>query len=434
MQTPTARLLELLELLQARPLDDGRRDRRPPRDRPAARCAATSPRCRSMDIPVEGQRGVGGGYRVRPGYRLPPLMLSDDEAVVVVLGLIAARRQGLDSGDGAADGALTKIHRVLPDLLRRRVEALETALGFTASPRVGRAGHGRHRPAARRRRPPRPPRPHRVPGVLGRADATGAEPLRAGRPLGAAGTSPRTTTCATTCARSGRPDAPHDACSTRRRLSRARGVRRGGAREPVARARARGATRSRCCSISPSTARRGGSRRRSRSSSRRTRDAAADARRLARLDGRHAREPRCGFRSSRRTSSGRASASSPTRGSASLGREPVSGVLTPLSAYLLGCRPTTTTAPLRRDARANRDRILEAARVVVRDGGSRRLGRGDRPARRRRDGDALPALPHQARPRRRRPRGLARRLRRGRRARPRRGGPVDRLQPASSSA
>ena len=39
-----------------------------------------------LGIPVEGQRGVGGGYRIRPGYRLPPLMLSDDEAVVVALG------------------------------------------------------------------------------------------------------------------------------------------------------------------------------------------------------------------------------------------------------------------------------------------------------------------------------------------------------------
>ena len=69
------------------------------------------------------------------GYRR--LMLSDDEAVVVVLGLIAARRQGLDSDSGSVDGALTKIHRVLPDPLRRRVEALETALGFTATPRAG---------------------------------------------------------------------------------------------------------------------------------------------------------------------------------------------------------------------------------------------------------------------------------------------------------
>ena len=72
---------------------------------------------------------MGGGYRLRPGYRLPPLMLSDDEAVAVVLGLVAARRLGLDAGGEHPDGALEKIHRVLPATLRRRVEALETTLG-----------------------------------------------------------------------------------------------------------------------------------------------------------------------------------------------------------------------------------------------------------------------------------------------------------------
>src|SRR6185503_20893443 len=124
MQTPTGRLLELLELLQERPLTTGRE---------IADQLAIDPRTvrryiealHELGIPVEGQRGVGGGYRVRPGFRLPPLMLSDDEAVAVVLGLIAARRQGLESGEGAAEGALAKIHRVLPDLLRRRVVALE---------------------------------------------------------------------------------------------------------------------------------------------------------------------------------------------------------------------------------------------------------------------------------------------------------------------
>ena len=136
MRTPTARLLELLELLQTRPLTTGAEiaerlaiDRRTVRRYVAA--------LQDLGIPVEGQRGVGGGYRVRPGYRLPPLMLSDDEAVIVVLGLIAARRQGLDTDSGPVEGALDKIHRVLPDPLRRRVQALETALGFTASPRAG---------------------------------------------------------------------------------------------------------------------------------------------------------------------------------------------------------------------------------------------------------------------------------------------------------
>ena len=91
-----------------------------------------------LGIPIEGQRGVGGGYRMRPGYRLPPLMLGDDEAVVVVLGLVAAQRLGLGMEGEAAESALTKIHRVLPTRLRTRVEALEATLGFV-EPEAGAA-------------------------------------------------------------------------------------------------------------------------------------------------------------------------------------------------------------------------------------------------------------------------------------------------------
>jgi predicted DNA-binding transcriptional regulator YafY len=132
--SPTARLLELLELLQTRPLVTGREiadllavDRRTVRRDISA--------LQRLGNPVEGERGVGGGYRLRPGYRLPPLMLSEDEATAVVLGLTAARRLGL--GADGADGALAKIHRVLPDALRRRVEALEAALAFTAPATTG---------------------------------------------------------------------------------------------------------------------------------------------------------------------------------------------------------------------------------------------------------------------------------------------------------
>jgi predicted DNA-binding transcriptional regulator YafY len=130
--SPASRLLALLESLQARPAVTGRElaeqlgiDVRTLRRYVAA--------LQELGIPVEGQRGVGGGYRMRPGFRLPPLMLSDDEAVVVVLGLVAARRLGLDTEDAAAAGALAKIHRVLPTRLRSRVEALEAALDFTAT-------------------------------------------------------------------------------------------------------------------------------------------------------------------------------------------------------------------------------------------------------------------------------------------------------------
>jgi predicted DNA-binding transcriptional regulator YafY len=128
--SPTSRLLELLETLQSRPAVTGSElagrlgvDARTVRRYVAA--------LQELGIPVEGQRGSGGGYRLRPGFRLPPLMLTGDEAVVVVLGLLAARRQGLDTESAAADEALAKVFRVLPTELRRRAEALEQALGFT---------------------------------------------------------------------------------------------------------------------------------------------------------------------------------------------------------------------------------------------------------------------------------------------------------------
>jgi predicted DNA-binding transcriptional regulator YafY len=132
--TPTARLLELLELLQAQPLLTGREisDRLEIDPRTVRRYVGA---LQDLGIPVEGQRGVGGGYRIRPGYRLPPLMLTDDEAVAVALGVQAARRLGLSGSAEAADGALLKIRRVLPDGLRRRVEALEATLDFTSRAR-----------------------------------------------------------------------------------------------------------------------------------------------------------------------------------------------------------------------------------------------------------------------------------------------------------
>jgi predicted DNA-binding transcriptional regulator YafY len=130
MASPTSRLLELLELLQARPLTTGREiaDRLGIDPRTARRYIDV---LQGLGIPVEGQRGVGGGYRIRPGYRLPPLMLGDDEAVVVVLGLLATRGSRADGAPDAVDGALAKINRVLPSTLRRQVEALEETLAFT---------------------------------------------------------------------------------------------------------------------------------------------------------------------------------------------------------------------------------------------------------------------------------------------------------------
>jgi len=134
MASPTSRLLELLELLQTRPLTTGREiaDQLGIDARTARRYVGV---LQELGIPVEGQRGVGGGYRIRPGYRRPPLMLGDDEAVVVVLGLLATRGSGSDGSADAVDGALAKINRVLPATLRRQVEALEETLAFTTTRR-----------------------------------------------------------------------------------------------------------------------------------------------------------------------------------------------------------------------------------------------------------------------------------------------------------
>ena len=134
MLTPTSRLLELLEILQAQPLTTGSEiARRLEIDARTVRRYIAA--LQALEIPVEGQRGVGGGYRVRPGYRLPPLMLNDDEAVAVVLGLIGARGPLGDRDESPVDGALAKILRVLPAPLRTQVEALEQTLGFTSAPR-----------------------------------------------------------------------------------------------------------------------------------------------------------------------------------------------------------------------------------------------------------------------------------------------------------
>lgn len=86
-----------------------------------------------LGIPIESRRGRYGGYRLTPGYKLPPLMLTDDEAAAVVLGLVAGQRTGLTSTAGvAADSASAKVRRVLPAALRSRLEALLSAAEFTA--------------------------------------------------------------------------------------------------------------------------------------------------------------------------------------------------------------------------------------------------------------------------------------------------------------
>ena len=134
MSRPTSRVLALLEILQA----GGTRraaelaDRLGVDERTVRRYAE---HLIDLDIPVRSVRGRYGGYHLAPGYRMPPLMLTDEEAVAVTLGLVVGRRAGLVPESPAAESALAKLRRVLPTTLRDRVEALLATASFTAPSR-----------------------------------------------------------------------------------------------------------------------------------------------------------------------------------------------------------------------------------------------------------------------------------------------------------
>ncbi len=81
-------------------------------------------RLRELGYPVEAQRGVDGGYQLAAGAALPPLVLDDDEAVALALGLQAAAQAGVAGVAESSVSALTKVVQVMPPRLRRRVEAL----------------------------------------------------------------------------------------------------------------------------------------------------------------------------------------------------------------------------------------------------------------------------------------------------------------------
>lgn len=126
MESPAARLLELLSLLQSRPRwtatelaeQLGTTTRNVRRD---------VTRLRDLGYPVEAELGRFGGYQLGAGGSLPPLLLTDDEAVAVAIGLRAAATGGIAGYDHAAVAALAKLEQVLPARLRERVLAMNTA-------------------------------------------------------------------------------------------------------------------------------------------------------------------------------------------------------------------------------------------------------------------------------------------------------------------
>jgi predicted DNA-binding transcriptional regulator YafY len=134
MARPTARVLSLLELLQSGGVRTVTElaERLEVDERTVRRYAD---HLIDLDVPVESVRGRYGGYRLGSGYRMPPLMLSDDEALAVMLGLIAGRRTGLVTTTGtASETAAAKIRRVLPERLARRLDAVLSSLAFTEPP------------------------------------------------------------------------------------------------------------------------------------------------------------------------------------------------------------------------------------------------------------------------------------------------------------
>lgn len=148
MSQSTTRVLALLELLQARPGLRGTElaARLGVDERTVRRYAAA---LADLGVPVEAARGRYGGYRLRPSFKLPPLMLTDDEAVAAMLGLLAGARIGAGTAGAtgaalAAESARAKIERVLPPPLRDRVQALEATLGFTLPERRGVAPQTAH--------------------------------------------------------------------------------------------------------------------------------------------------------------------------------------------------------------------------------------------------------------------------------------------------
>ena len=125
MKETSARLLRLLTLLQTRREWSGADL--------AGRLGISTrtlrrdvDKLRDLDYPIHAGMGPGGGYRLGAGAALPPLLLDDDEAVAVAVGLRTAAGGTLTGIEEASVRALAKLEQVLPSRLRHRVSALHS--------------------------------------------------------------------------------------------------------------------------------------------------------------------------------------------------------------------------------------------------------------------------------------------------------------------
>jgi len=135
MNDPIMRVLKLLEILQARDHVSGSElaERLEVDLRTVQRYIV---RLKDLNIPINSSRGVGGAYRLRPGFRLPPLLLTNEEAFALSLGLRALRQIGLSAFAPATESALEKLRRVLPDSLKESIRTVEDVVAIEPGPWV----------------------------------------------------------------------------------------------------------------------------------------------------------------------------------------------------------------------------------------------------------------------------------------------------------
>ena len=120
MGNPTSRVLAVLELLQSGSgLGGAELARRVGVDRRTVRRYITH--LVQLGVPVQAERGRDGGYALRPGYKLPPMMFTAEEALALAVGLHAAGELGLSGITPAIASTQAKLERVMPANLRRRM-------------------------------------------------------------------------------------------------------------------------------------------------------------------------------------------------------------------------------------------------------------------------------------------------------------------------
>jgi predicted DNA-binding transcriptional regulator YafY len=120
----SARLLQLLSLLQTRPSWTG--PQLADRLEVSARTIRSDvDKLRQLGYPVAAGPGVGGGYRLGPGAKMPPLLLDDEEVIAVAIGVRTAA--GVSGIEESSARALAKLEQVLPSRLRHRISAIQTS-------------------------------------------------------------------------------------------------------------------------------------------------------------------------------------------------------------------------------------------------------------------------------------------------------------------